>query len=479
MELDTAAREGRKLSPDDMTKLAQEIGQKTDNIFGQMVYDNLSMKRGFKDAMRVMIGFPGWNIGSFTDMFQATKGVIRTIGQGGQVGADLLHGRKPSWEALPKSERLSLEFYMGTVVVMALAGAITQRMLTGAWPTDAKDLMMPQTGALLPNGQPERMRYPTYMRDVLSMNHPIEMVKHKLNIPLRMFAALTDNQDYFGEQIRDPWASTGEQIGQTSKYLAKNLLPFGIQGMIKTENPAARALNAFGVTPVPRQYTNSPAGNIIDEYNKMTRASVTTKESAAIKSLKNDLTKLAQAQDTAGFEELASQSIEEGKITRQQVKEVVKESQEPAGLSRFSKLPMEWKLRTLKVASDYEKEQWTPYFLKSLMQEAKTRPENLVKNRDALVSTLDEMGYSQEASLIQGLEIPEQKGKMDLSGLGVKKERGEMGSQEEIGAALQQILSESLQKLTVEPGRKRNVFGGLPSLVRRKKPNPMDVLGTL
>ena len=89
------------------------------------------------------------------------------------------------------------------------------------------------------------------------------------------------------------------------------------------------------------------------------------------------------------------------------------------------------------------------------------------------------MGYSQEASLIQSLEIPEQKGKMDLSGLGVKKERGEMGSQDEIGAALQQILSESLQKLTGEPGRKRNAIGGLPSLARRKKPNPMDVLGTL
>ena len=188
---------------------------------------------------------------------------------------------------------------------------------------------------------------------------------------------------------------------------------------------------------------------------------------------------MAASQDEAGFEERASQAVEAGEITRQAVKEIIKESQEPAGISRFTKLPMEWKLRAMDKASDYEKEQWTPYFLKFLMQEAKTRPENLVKNRDALVSTLDEMGYSQEASLIQGLEIPEQKGKMDLSGLGVKKERGEMGSQEEIGAALQQILSESLQKLTVEPGRKRNVFGGLPSLVRRKKPNPMDVLGTL
>ena len=119
-------------------------------------------------------------------------------------------------------------------------------------------------------------------------------------------------------------------------------------------------------------------------------------------------------------------------------------------------------------------EQWLPYFLKSVMKE---KPENLVKNRDALVSTLDDLGYTEAASIIQNLEIPEQGGKVDLTGLGIQKERGEMGSMAEVDAALRQSIEDSLEKMGLGTGRKKSGAFGLPSLARKKKTNLTDVLG--
>jgi hypothetical protein len=259
------------------------------------------------------------------------------------------------------------------------------------------------------------MRLPTYMRDVLSLQHPVEMVKHKLPFPMRLFNELVDNKNYFGEQIRDPWSPATEQAQDTAKYLATSMMPFGIQGMQKTQSPKGKYLNIIGITPMPRTYTNTPAQNVIDEYNQMMRASMTTKGAAELKTLKSDLMKLARDQDEAGFKEATDAAVSEGKITRQQVKEIVAESQAPPGMSRFTRLPLEWAVRAWGQASDYEKEQWQPYFLKKVMAE---KPENLIKNRDAVVETLTDMGLTEAADAVTNLTMPEETG-VDLTGMGL------------------------------------------------------------
>jgi hypothetical protein len=463
MELDRAHEElGRNLTKDEQVKIAQQVARDADNIFGQMVYDNLSMTRGLRDALRVLIGFPGWNIGSFTKILQVGKGGVHLLGEAGRAGTEILHGRKPAWEKMDRTQRMSMEFYLGMAMVMTVAGAITNRLLTGEWPGNAKDVFMPRTGGTLPNGEAERVRFPTYLRDVLGLSHPLEMAKHKLNFPLRMFSDFAANQDYFGTQIYDPWATTGEQAKQVGQYMGKGLLPFGIQGYMKTDEPRAKALNLIGITPVPREYTNTPAMNIIDEYNKLTRASTTTKEGAERKQLKSDLLKMAREQDQIGFQETAAQAVEEGRITKQQIKEIVKESQEPPGLSRFTKLPLEWALRTWDAASDAEKEGWQPYFLKKIMRE---KPENLIRLREPVVAALEEMGLTQAALAISDLTLPEGGGGIDLSALGIQGSVPQMGDMGAVDAALSQILGKNLQKMTA------------PATVRKKKKNPFSVLG--
>lgn len=457
MELDTLTRDGKfkDMKPTEqeqfLVRLAQDVARKSDNIFGQMVYDNLSMKRGMRDGLRVLIGFPGWNIGSFTDILQTFKGIAHISRQVGLAGHDIAIGRKPTWTAMSRQDRMSMEFYLGTAMIMAVFGALMQKMLAGDWPEDAKDLFMPRTGEMMSNGQPERLRAPTYMRDVLSLNHPVEMIKHKLNFPLRMFSALVDNQDFFGTQIRDPYAGPATQAGQVGKYAAKSLLPFGIQGYLATESPKARALNLIGITKVPRMYSNTDAMNVIDEYNKMNRATMSTQQAEEERRLKGELRKLAQAQDEAGFQEAARVAMEEGKLTRQQIKTVVDESQAPPGLGRFVALPVEWQVRAWKEASDKEKEIWQPYFLKKV-RTAKT--EILIRHRDILVPVLREMGLEEVANEIQDLKITEKAARFDLALMGIRRPAPELDIDTADIAIAKEVAAQE-EKLGAEKKSKR------------------------
>jgi len=472
MELDGLVRNGKMkdMSQQDLVRLAQDVARKSDNIFGQMVYDNLSMTRGLRDSLRILVGFPGWNIGSFTDILQSGKGIVHGVGQAGKVGAEFLTGRKPTWEAMSRADRMSLEFYLGTVLTMAVFGAITQRLLTGEWPGDSKDLMMPKTGALMANGQAERIRPPTYMRDVLGLAHPIEMAKHKLNFPLRMFSALTDNQDFFGEQIRDPYSGAATQVKDTAKYVGKSLLPFGVQGYLATESPKARAMNLIGVTKVPRVYSNTPAMNVMDDYNKQNRAATTSKQAGEEKRLKGELRKLAGEKDERGFRVAAATAMKEGTLTHQQIKAIVDESKEPTpGLGRFKALPVEWQIRTWNKATEEERAAWKPEFLKKVMA---AKPEILIRNREALVPVLEDMGMSRAAKLVKNLDIPEKAANFDLSSLGIRKPQGTMGSQTAIDSALSETIKEHLDKLGEE-----NVPKSFKRVSLKEKKRPYSALG--
>jgi hypothetical protein len=321
---------------------------------------------------------------------------------------------------------------------------------------------MPKTGALMANGQPERIRPPTYMRDVLNLSHPVEMMKHKLNFPLRMFAALTDNKDFFGEQIRDPFASVGEQAVQTTRYIGKSLMPFGLQGFQATTSPTAKYLNIMGITKVPRLYSNTPAMNVIDEYNKQNRATMTSKQSAEARVLKEELRNLASAQDEAGFKEASKAAIEAGNLTRQQVKTIIDESQAPTpGLGRFVALPLEWQVRALREASDKEKTAWGPYFLKKVMS---AKPEILIRSRDPLVAMLREMGLDAAADKIESMTITEKGSRFDLARLGVKRAAPASGDLERVDNIVAGSIQGQLEKLGTESPKKR-------------KENPYKVLG--
>jgi hypothetical protein len=212
----------------------------------------------------------------------------------------------------------------------------------------------------------------------------------------------------------------------------------------------------------------------MDEYNQISRPATTTKETIALKKVKADLMELARDQDIAGFEEAASQAVSEGRITGQQVKAIIKESQIPPGLTRFSRLPLEWKLRTWEAGNEAEKEAWQPYFLKAIMAE---KPENLIKLREPVVAALESMGpeFANAAQKVNDLTIPEKGTRFDLAGLGIVPESPQMGGMSEVAAAISQALGEKVDKLGMEKGRKSPL--SLPRLSFKEKNNPYKILG--
>ena len=85
-EMFRAKQEGRALSREDLTALAQQVTREGDNIFGQMTYDNLGMTRGMKDLLGLWVGFPGWNLGSLKIIRDAAFGASHFDRGAGQDG---------------------------------------------------------------------------------------------------------------------------------------------------------------------------------------------------------------------------------------------------------------------------------------------------------------------------------------------------------------------------------------------------------
>ena len=454
---------------DVLRNIAYECRQTSDFIYGRMAKDNVAMNGMVKSLLTGVLQFPTWQFGTVGAGVRAMAGAKDVVGK----VFDMMQSKEI--RQLAMKDRMALQYVTGLLFTVGMTGALMNYALTGKKPETMADYFFPKTGELNSNGSEERLQLPSYFKDAIGFSsHPFRTIGAKLASPIHILTDLIHNKDYWGTQIYDPHDWIGQSGIDVLKYMGKTSAPFALQSFEQgaKQTPGRFAMSLFGVRPVSRETANTPAQNVIDEYNQIMRASTTTKESAEKKKLKGDLMKLAKDQDAAGFEDAASQAVSEGKITRQQVKEIVKESQVPPGLTRFTRLPLEWKLRTWDKASDYEKEQWQSYFLKTIMAE---KPENLIKNRDAVVAALDDMGpeFADAAEKVRNLEIPEGGSGIDLSGLGIVGEPPQLGGMEAVGAAISNALEQKVGGL----GAEKKTGLHLPSLTRREKKNPFKILG--
>lgn len=460
---------GETMSNEQALRLAYETRETSDNVFGQMAMDNVGMNATIKSLLSGVIQFPTWNIGTVKVGTRTVSGISDLL----LKAKDLIQGKEI--RKLDIKDRQALQYTAGLLFTVGMVGGLMHYAFTGKWPEELADFYFPRTGQMNPNGTPERVQLPSYLKDALGITrHPGQTVAAKMAAPIHIITDLWNNRDYWGTQVYDPdswWGSKGLDI---LKYVGKSATPFVLQSYQHgaQETPSRAVASLLGVRPVPREIANTPAQNEIDKYNQLMRAATTTKESKEQKDLKFNLMKLAKDQDTAGFEQAAGQAVSEGRITGQQVKAIIKESQVPTGLTRFTRLPMEWKLRTWDKASDAEKEQWLPYFLKAIKDE---KPENLIKLREPVVATLESMGLTDAAQKVNDLTMPEKGTRFDLTGLGIIRANPEVSGMDAVDAAISRSLDERLRKIGGEKEKKFSVR--LPSLTRKKKNNPYSVLG--
>ena len=220
------------------------IWDSVDNRLGQMVYDNLFWNRTIKDIGMLSTRSLGWNLGTMREI-------------GGALGQDIPkmvrdYRATGQFEITPK-----LGYVMALVTQTAFMGALFGYLM-GKPPQSLKDYFAPRTGYLTPDGRPERVVLPTYMRDIMAVviEGPWKVAKGKVNPGATTAWQFMENRDFWGGAIYDPQDPALKQSYDAIKFLADQLIPFGLRQVTQTKKQwqgpeAFKALPFFGITPAP------------------------------------------------------------------------------------------------------------------------------------------------------------------------------------------------------------------------------------
>ncbi len=237
-------RAGPNAAPADVRAALGRAWDSIDNRFGQLVYDNLGWNRALKDGMQASFRTVGWNTGD-----------IREVG-GGAVDAgkglvDALRGKR--FEVTP---RLSYLIAMG--IVAGLYGAITNYLMTGEWPEDAKTYFFPH------DGEGGRFSLPTYMKEGFSVVHsPLDWLKGKVHPLITLMADELSNRDYFNRPIAkpgDPWYDRAKALATYPWHVAE---PISLQGWERNQDASLKKQIApfVGFPKAPKYIDQDGGGN--------------------------------------------------------------------------------------------------------------------------------------------------------------------------------------------------------------------------
>ncbi|CAO0822432.1 hypothetical protein DFAR_3060005 [Desulfarculales bacterium] len=447
----------------------REAWNRVDARLGQVRYDRLFLDNAYKNAIQAIIRAPGWTGGTLTEVGGAPVDAAKFVKEWLDTGK------------APKDIPNRVAYTMSLFATVCLANGLMTYLFTGETPK-GMDFFAFRSGGKDVHGNENRWLLPTYMKDIFAYfrdwQHTITAKTHPL---LALAGDMMKNKTYYGEQITNEDRNWYERwVEDRGLHAVKTFTPFWMAGANKAVERAGGwgqptgdilervAPPLVGVMPAPRPYTASDAQKVIDKYNELTRPATTTKETVQAKDIKRRLLEMARDQDEAGFQELATQAIGTGAVTLKAVKELMKESKNPPGLSRFTKLPLEWALKAFGAADEAEQAAWKPYLLKKIQG---GKPETIFKHQEKVVDALEKLGLSKAAQAVKGLSISEKYSQLDTTGLGVEKDSPQMADMNSIDDA----IAEALEKMTGEkPERKKSM---LPRLSHKKKKSPYEALG--
>jgi hypothetical protein len=244
---DNLTRDGHEATLAEVQKLWDHI----DNVFGEMVYDNLFIEKSLRMGAHQMVRALGWNIGSG-----------RLLAKGAMEAATLKSGYSSS-------------FIMATAFNEAMSNTMIQYLATRQLPTSMKDLYAPKIGDTDSDGDERRIMQPGYLGQWIGMvNDPRGALANKAS-PLAGLAAHTlMNADFNGKHI---WqASDGwDSFAKWGRYAGSQLFPFSLQSIARNwsgeglesiqKNFLQGAAAIGGMQQAPKYMTRSDAGNFLAE----------------------------------------------------------------------------------------------------------------------------------------------------------------------------------------------------------------------
>jgi hypothetical protein len=294
------------MTPEEANKIFGEIQNSIDNRMGLLSQRNMFMNNVVRDTMNVVVGRPGWTIGTVRELFGGAMDL-------GMNFFDLARGRKTT-----VSHRTA--YLLAVLIGGAMVGGLINWILTGKMPHGV-DYIAPQDGGLTEDGHPSRIILPTYLgKDMYSWaTRPVMTLKAKLAQPLMVAGDLAANRDFMGHKI---YGRGG--IG-LEKYLSELLLPYSVTGLLKDRERGAKwnrqILPFVGILPAGKRVGLSKAEQIITDYQDEQRARVTPAPTAHT-AARNKVLQAAK-QDTATAQRVGAEQIRAGNLSAADIKSAI------------------------------------------------------------------------------------------------------------------------------------------------------------
>lgn len=272
-----AKRELERLGPNATQEQTREAMARAwdsvDNRMGQMIYDNLFWHKITKDLAMSSVRSVGWNLGT-----------MREVG-GGIADYVSLPVRALDQNRTNPLFTHRMAYTAALPLIVGTMGAMTQYLLTGKGPDELKDYFFPKTGNLDENGSPERIAFPSYMKDIFPL---VDRAKHgdvagmistaghmatsKAHPLIGLVGEMLSNKDYYGTEIRNPDDPVVQQLKDVAAHAGESLIPFAIRGYQKEQERDTamwrRVLPFVGITPAPRYLNQSEAEKLLTEKLK-------------------------------------------------------------------------------------------------------------------------------------------------------------------------------------------------------------------
>lgn len=374
------AKAEMELHPDmDIPEMRTRMGKvwdSVDNRLGQMVYDNLFWNKTVKDLMMASVRSVGWNYGTF-----------REVGGGlidiGKAGAKIATGKTPEL-----THRMT--YVMALPLTVGLMGAAYQYLATGKSPSSIKDIYFPQSGGTDQNGNPERVSFPSYMKDIYAYSqHPLQTVGHKATPLLAMVSEMLNNKDYYGTEIwnaDDPIYQKGLDV---LKYAGKAFEPFSSRGYRKLSDegaPLSKKIQPFfGITPAPAEINMTKAEKLARDIQMDKReVGSRTKDQKEHSDLKRQIFRDLQTKKSPSS---LIEAFKQGKISEKEVKNIVKTSGDSSLERSVKKFELEDALKVYGVSTPEEKSTLIPIIVLKIVNFEKSASE---EKRDALKDQIKE-----------------------------------------------------------------------------------------
>ena len=279
--------------------IAREVWNNIENRFGQINYDNMFWSKTFKSINMLLWRAVGWNTGTIRELGGAATQDFYRFAQ------DAIHGRKPDFT--PK-----MRYTMAIIATVATLSAIYEYLHTGHGPKNLEEYFYPENGATDTNGDPVRVQFPTYMKDIYGYSqHPIQTVANKLSPELSIMMQLLQNRDYYGNYVYNEQAGLPTKLGQSLQYIATQMEPFSITNLINLNKgkatPEEKAEGFLGVQKAPADISQSDQTKAI--FNQMHKGGPQTPEEQALSANKNKYRAMVQEGNIPSFDVLKSAGI--------------------------------------------------------------------------------------------------------------------------------------------------------------------------